>query len=133
MGTKLNDAFGGKGYAFYGPNTVKKGTFTHLPKGRLKPVKKPVAGAVAEYESGTDAGERTTLTRVAAGAIIAGPVGAIVGGMFKKDRTKGYVTVTFSDGEVIVIDGPLKDESKMREFTQKVNDMAAVESGEPTD
>lgn len=83
-------------------------------------VNKRVAGATAEYESGADQ-RRTTLTRVAGGAIIAGPAGAIVGGMFKKNESRGYVTVTFPDGDVAVIDGPIKDEKKLREFAIIVN------------
>jgi len=66
-------------------------------------------------------GGRTTLSRVAAGAIVAGPIGAIVGGMFKKDRAKVYVTTTFADGEVVILEGPVKDEAKVREFARKVN------------
>ena len=110
-----------KWYAGYGTHAVKSGKYTHFPKGSLKEIRKPIGGAVAEYEAGDYAGERTTLTRVAAGAIIAGPVGAIIGGMFRKDRSRGYVTVTFPDGDVVVVDGPLKDADKMREFARKVN------------
>ena len=83
-------------------------------------VTRPVAGVIAEYESGADR-KRPTLTRVAAGAVIAGPAGAIVGGLFRKDTTRGYITVTFPDGGVIVIDGPVRDEKEMREFAQVVN------------
>lgn len=82
---------------------------------------KPLGGAVAEFETGADAGSRTTLTRVAAGAIVAGPVGAIVGGMFKKDRNKVYVSITFPDGDVMVVDAPAKDDAKAREFARKIN------------
>lgn len=99
----------------YGLNYVNHGDYFGVG------VKKPVAGAVAEFESGAAVGGRTTLTRVAAGAIVAGPVGAIVGGMFKKDRSKVYVTVTFPDGQVVVVDGPSKDESKLRQFAAEVS------------
>lgn len=107
--------------AVYGVHRLNGGDYTYLPQGKFKNIKKPIAGAVAEFESGADVGGRTTLTRVAAGAIIAGPVGAIVGGMFKKDRNRVYVTITFPDGDVVVVDGPAKDESKVRSFAQKVN------------
>lgn len=79
-----------------------------------------VAGAVAEFESGADQ-KRTTLTRVAAGAIVAGPAGAIVGGLFRKDQSRVYVTISFPDGDVAVIDGPTKDERQLREFARVVN------------
>lgn len=79
-----------------------------------------VAGAVAEFESGADQ-KRTTLTRVAAGAIVAGPAGAIVGGLFRKNQSRVYVSITFPDGDVAVIDGPVKDEAQLREFARVVN------------
>lgn len=112
-------------FAAYDVHTVSKGVYSYLPSGRFKQVKKPVSGAVAEFETGADLSPRTTLTRVAAGAIIAGPAGAIVGGMFKKDRGRAYVTVAFPDGDVAVVDGPAKDEAKLRAFAAKVNTAAA--------
>lgn len=89
-------------------------------------VKRDVAGASAEYESGADR-SRPTLTRIGAGALLAGPVGAIAGGMFKKDKTKGYVTIIFRDGATVIIDGPAKDEKKMREFASAVNLIADLD------
>lgn len=89
-------------------------------------IKRPIAGATAEFESGADR-TRPTLTRIGAGAILAGPVGAIAGGMFKKDKTKGYVTIVFPDGASVIIEGPAKDEKKMRAFAQGVNMIAEAE------
>lgn len=109
-----------KANAVYGVHRINGDTYVYLPEGGFKQVRKPIAGAVAEYEPGSAVGGRTTLTRVAAGAIVAGPVGAIVGGMFKKDRSRGYVSITFPDGDVVVVDGALKDEKKLREFAGKV-------------
>lgn len=95
-----------------------------LHKGELlwdfRRTKRPVAGAEAVFETGA-AAKSPTLTRVAAGAILAGPAGAIVGGLFQKDKTKAYITVTFADGSVIVIDGPATDETKMRKFAEHIN------------
>lgn len=111
--------------AAYGVHSVTRdGNYRYMPIGSLKQEVRPVAGAVAEYEPGSAIDGRTTLTRVAAGAVIAGPVGAIVGGLFKKDRARGYVTVTFPDGAVAVVDGPLRDEPRMRSFVAKVNEAA---------
>lgn len=110
-----------KNNAVYGTHVINGGEYSYLPKGGFKKIRKPLAGAVAEFESGSDIGGRTTLTRVAAGAIIAGPVGAVVGGLFKKDRNRVYVTITFADGEVAVVDAPAKHESKIRDFAAKVN------------
>jgi|GEM_PF-2986580 len=113
--------------AAYGLHSVNRdGTYRFMPEGSLKQTVRPIAGVVAEYEPGSVLNGRTTLTRIAAGAILAGPVGAIVGGLLKKDTSKGYVVVTFPDGGVVVIDGPLKDEPKMRQFAAKVN-LAAAE------
>lgn len=86
-----------------------------------KGVKKPLRGATVTYETGANIGGRTTLTRVGVGASVAGPVGAVVGGMFKKDRNRCYVTVEFPDGEIVVIDGPARDERKLREFAANLN------------
>lgn len=88
---------------------------------------KPVSGATATFESGADQG-RPTLTRIGAGAIIAGPVGAIAGGLFKKNTTKCYVTIEFPDGEAVIVEGPVKDETKMRQFAADVNKIAAHEN-----
>jgi len=111
--------------AKYGLHSVTKdGDYRWLPEASLHQQVRPVAGAVAEYEAGSATGGRTTLTRVGAGAIIAGPVGAVVGGMFKKDNSKGYVSVTFPTGAVVALDGPLQDESEMRVFVQRVNEFA---------
>jgi len=107
--------------AFYGAHSVRKGDYRYVPTNGFKPVGKPVVGAIAEFESGAGVGGRTTLGRVAAGAIVAGPIGAVVGGMFKKDRAKVYVTTTFADGEVVILEGPAKDESQIRDFARKVN------------
>lgn len=105
---------------YYRAHRIMDGLYTYLPSGQLKAISKRVAGAAADFESGADQ-KRTTLTRVAVGAIIAGPAGAIVGGMFKKDKSRVYVTVAFPDGEVAIVDGPAKDEKKLREFTLIVN------------
>lgn len=89
-------------------------------------IKRPIAGAGAHFESGADR-SRPTLTRIGAGALLAGPVGAIAGGMFKKDKSKAYVTIVFPDGASVIIDGPVKDEKKMRRFAQQVNQIAQAE------
>ncbi len=85
---------------------------------------KDVAGATAVFESGADR-SRPTLTRIGAGAIIAGPVGAIAGGLFKKNKSKCYITIEFPDGQAAIIEGPAKDETKMRKFAATLNTIAA--------
>lgn len=83
-----------------------------------------VAGAHAQVDNGAS-NRRMTLTRVGAGAVVLGPVGAILGGMSKKDRSRVYVLVEFAAGEAISFDLPTKDEKKAREFAQKVNGASA--------
>lgn len=86
----------------------------------FRKTKRPIAGATAVAESGT-ASKSPTLTRVVAGGMLAGPAGAIVGGLFQKDKSRFYVTVRFADEAVVIIDGPSKDESKLRQFAEKIN------------
>lgn len=85
----------------------------------------PVAGASCTVESGASS-SRMTLTRVGAGAVVLGPVGAILGGLAKKDRSRVYVVLTVPGdgehpGEVFSFDVPVKDEKDAREFASKVN------------
>ncbi len=117
--------------ALYDTHKIRKGVYTYLPKGKFASVKKPVAGAVAEFEMGDDFGSRTTLGRVAAGAIIAGPVGAIVGGLFKKDSTRVYVTITFADGDIVVVDAPRKNGPKLQQFARDVTAAGIKYAAEP--
>ncbi len=41
--------------------------------------------------------------------------------MFQKEKGKNYITVSFASGEIVVIDGPKKEEAQMRAFAQKIN------------
>lgn len=79
-----------------------------------------VAGVTAEYEGATTVAPRTTLTRVVAGGVVAGPVGAIVGGLFKKDRDKAYVTLYFPNGDTFTLVGPAKQDAQAREFARRI-------------
>lgn len=113
-----------EGMAHYGVHSVRKGVYDYLPQGKRTSAQKPVSGAEATFDSGADK-SRPTLTRIGAGAILAGPAGAIVGGLFKKDISKAYVTVVFADGDSVIIEGPSKDEVKLRQFAADVNRLAA--------
>lgn len=110
--------------AHYGTHSVTHGNYNYLPPGKFRSITKPVKGATATFESGADHA-RPTLTRIGAGAIIAGPAGAIVGGLFKKNRSKCYVTVIFADGDTSIIEAPAKHEHKLRQFAADVNRLAA--------
>lgn len=88
----------------------------------------PTAGAHAEVENGADQ-KRSTLTRIGAGAIIAGPAGAIVGGLFRKDKSRVYVIVTLADGRQVIAEAPIKQERQAREWAAKVNAAGAHYQG----
>lgn len=109
--------------ANYRGHYVRDGEISYVQSGRV--AKKALAGAVAEYESGADQ-KRPTLTRIGAGAILAGPFGAVAGGMLRKNKTKGYVTILFQDGDTLIIEGPVKEEPAMRQFAADVNRLAST-------
>ena len=92
------------------------------PKIGYKFKKFPTAGAFAELDTVDAPAPQTTLTRIAAGAVIAGPVGAIIGGMLKKDRSKGFITVTLADGCVIIGEFPAAKISQARKFASLINE-----------
>lgn len=125
--TKLAEArASAKTFAAYGLHSTKNGEYSYLPPGSFKQIKKPVLGAQAVFERGSDKA-RPTLTRVGAGALIAGPAGAIVGALFQKDTSRNYVTVVFADGDTVIIDGPAKDEKKMRLFADRIKELSKPE------
>lgn len=111
--------------AFFPGHTVKNGVYKYVPTGAFHSVSKPIAGAVATFESGAT-NTKTTLGRVVAGGIIAGPAGAIVGGMMKKDKSKVYATVTFADGDYTLITAPATQQSALMEFVARVNKIASA-------
>lgn len=90
-----------------------------------------VTGAHAQVDNGASS-QRMTLTRVGAGAVVLGPLGAILGGMAKKDRSRVYVLIEFATGEAISFDLSIKDEKKAREFAQKVNGASAYFLAKPS-
>lgn len=110
--------------ARYGGHVATGDVYIYTPTSGQATAHKTLSGATATFETGADR-SRPTLTRIGAGAIIAGPVGAVVGGLFKKDTSKGYVTVVFADGDTAILEGPSKDEPKMRQFAADVNRLAA--------
>jgi hypothetical protein len=83
----------------------------------------PVAGVKAEVESVGQLRQRTTATRVAAGTIVGGPIGAVVGGLLRKkvDDRQLFLLI---DGPkyawAIPVDVTKKHQTKAREFAAKV-------------
>jgi len=109
------------GYYKFGNTFIKKGRITHPIPGSFKSIKRDLTGASASVDAEAYAGESTTVGRVAVGAIIAGPVGAIVGGMFKRSNASAYLTIVFPDGEAIVIDAPLSKRAQLDDFAAVIN------------
>lgn len=77
-----------------------------------------VQGAEAEATQGAPS-QRSTLTRMGAGALIAGPIGFVVGAVARKNTSKCYVTIGVPDGVVVI-------ESKAKEFPDAVRFADAV-------
>ena len=75
--------------------------------------------ATAEATLGAPS-SRTTLTRMGAGVLIAGPIGLVVGAVARKNTSKSYVTIQTPDG-VIVIEGSAKDYPAAVKFADAVN------------
>ncbi|QKJ21003.1 DUF2510 domain-containing protein [Microbacterium hominis] len=80
--------FSGEHHSF--ANITVSGAWIHF--GDLS---QPVAGVMASFETAGDIGERSTLTRAAAGGLLFGPAGMITGAMFKKkvDRREFYISI----------------------------------------
>lgn len=81
----------------------------------------PREGARATLETGAGESSRITATRVATGAVLAGPVGAIIGAMAKKDTTKIHVIVELADGTVLMTEGPRKQMKKAVALVNEIN------------
>lgn len=79
-----------------------------------------IKGASATFELGADR-KQVTLTRIAAGGILLGPAGLIVGGLLRKDKSKVYVIVELADGRTAILEAPAKQERAAREFAAKIN------------
>ncbi|MFB9620648.1 hypothetical protein [Brooklawnia cerclae] len=84
----------------------------------------PVADCSAQAQTGAEL-HKMSLGRVAGGAVLLGPLGAVLGGMAKKDKTKVYVALQTPDGPQ-VIEGPAKDQAAAMTFAARLN--AAAEA-----
>lgn len=93
-----------------------------LLTGPLSPAT-PVAQCHAEVVLGGKR-QRMTVTRVGAGALLFGPVGALVGGMAKKDLTKNWLIVA-TPGGVEQVEVAARDVGAASEFAMKLEQAAA--------
>lgn len=84
-----------------------------------------VKGAKASVEAGAAARSRMTATRVIGGAAILGPLGAILGGLAKKDESKVFLIIEMSDGTVFTEEVKGRHEGAARQFAGVVNTQAS--------
>lgn len=89
--------------------------------------KYPAGGATAEVEGAGSS--RMTATRVGAGAVIAGPLGAAIGGMARKNTSKVYVVVNTVRGS-FVVEGPAKKMKAALQFAAAVNRAGQLFAGQ---
>ena len=83
-----------------------------------------LAGAQVEFEAGANAGSRITATRVVTGGVLFGPIGAVAGGLLRKNRNKVYIVITFADGSSGLIEAPAKKETQARKFANHLQSVA---------
>jgi hypothetical protein len=79
----------------------------------------PASECEIVIDTGANVSSRVTGTRVAAGALLAGTTGALIGSIVKKDRSAVYMTVTTPDDMFLEKVSGL-DEAKARDFALKV-------------
>lgn len=98
------------------------GKFLLTPQG-IKTLGKtwPLAGATAYAELEGEAIERVTATRVITGAILLGPLGAVVGALAKKSEgRKAYLVVTLGDGTMLTEEGDPSKLPGMRVMAERI-------------
>lgn len=83
-----------------------------------------VQGAEAEATQGAPS-QRSTLTRMGAGALIAGPIGFVVGAVARKNTSKCYVTIEVPDG-VVIIEAKANEYPEAVAFANAINRSAAA-------
>jgi hypothetical protein len=83
-------------------------------------------------DAGANVSARVTGTRVAAGALLAGTTGALIGSIAKKDRSAVYMTVITPDDMFLEKVSGL-DEAKAREFANKVKRARMLQAKEKAD
>lgn len=83
----------------------------------------PVAGARATIDAG-QLGSRMTATRVVGGAVLFGPVGALLGGLAKKKTGDAFLNIELADGRFIIEHVKRKDLKEANRFVKEVNDAA---------
>ena len=81
----------------------------------------PTHGARATVDQG-GVKQKVGAGRVVGGAVLAGPVGAVIGGMAKKSKGDISLEVQLADGRVLVATGPVKSLEKAQDVASRIND-----------
>jgi len=81
----------------------------------------PRAGAKAIMDTGAAAQKRMTATRVVGGALVLGPLGAILGGLAKKRTGMIFLTVDLPDGTCLVAGDKAARQKDAAKAMQKIN------------
>jgi hypothetical protein len=89
----------------------------------------PASECEIVIDTGANVSSRVTGTRVAAGALLAGTAGALIGSIAKKDRSAVYMTITTPDDMFLEKVSGL-EEVKAREFAMKVQRAGMLQSRE---
>jgi hypothetical protein len=89
----------------------------------------PASECEIVIDTGANVSSRVTGTRVAAGALLAGTTGALIGAIAKKDRSAVYMTVVTPDDMFLEKVSGL-DEVKARDFAMKVKRAGMLQSRE---
>lgn len=79
------------------------------------------SGARAKIDTGAAARNRVSATRVVGGAMLLGPVGAILGSTAKKDEGMVFVTVDLPDGLFMIAGGSAKKIRYATELVRAIN------------
>lgn len=88
-------------------------------------IRTPISEVKAKIESEDVLRGQMSAGRVVGGYVLLGPVGALLGGMAKKNKKRIYLTISFSDGTAVVTAG----EEHSRRNAEKLVAMV----GEPTE
>lgn len=108
------------------PKPVKFGSFTLSGQMlQFNSDRRQVRNASAVIESASAARSRMTATRVVGGFALLGPLGAVIGGMSKKDLSRIFVIVTLNDGTVWTEEVKGRKEPEARQFVGAVNTAAS--------